>query len=155
MHGAFWVVVAGFLLLVIAAALRLPKRAAVALGFAAVVGLLSTTIRLRHDVGALEDPLNGGRYYVIPLGMVAITIVVALGRALRDRVVTQPRSWAGAAIIVPGLAAGLLLQGTVLDARLPRRPDVQWDASVQCIESHHTCTIPLDPTGFSMTLPPI
>jgi hypothetical protein len=152
LNAVTWAVAAGFLFLAAMSLRWVPRRAAFVLVFAAVVALISMVVRLRHDVVVLGDPITGGRYYVGPIAVIAIGLVAAVSRVATVRTDDVMHRLAG---FLPILPAVLLLQGSVLDVRLPPRGDIHWDDSVRCIESHRQCTVQLEPAGWTATLPPL
>jgi len=146
---AIWLVSGGFLALVALCLERLPRAAVLTLAMVAAAG--SATLRLRSDLVLLEQPGPGGRYYVLPLALIAIVTVAALARALRHASMPQP----GVRVLLAAMPATLLMQGTLLNAKLPARADIDWSRTSRCVQQHRTCEVRLDPDGWTTTLPPL
>lgn len=151
LSGAIWALACGYLALSVLSLIRLPRTAAVTLATALVAAVASATLRLRSDLRGLEGPGAGGRYFVIPLGILAIILVAALAREAGRRT----RASGGRRLLLAALPASLMLQGCLLNVRLPPRPDIGWAQTTRCVESHRTCIVRLDPDGWSMSLPPL
>ncbi len=149
--GAFWLASCGFLALAATCLVRLPRTAALTVLVAMAAAVASTTLRLRSDLVGLENPADGGRYYVIPMGLLAITLVAALSPPLLRRVTERTR----ASLLLGVIPCALFLQAMVFDARLPARADIHWADTVKCVQQHRSCVVRLDPSGWTTQLPPL
>jgi hypothetical protein len=140
---------AGIAILVCVACCWLTMQLAARLAFISVfaVSLVLVTV---HFGGDLTDAAQGtvhGRYMVIPVATLLVLLVAGAPRLLRR---THP-----AAVLVGVASLTLPLVALSGDWMIPSHPTIGWSTSARCIARHLNCTVPLNPPGWSATLPPL
>lgn len=126
---------------------RLPRLVIATLLGALAVDVGAVAWKFRLDLVAFADPGNGARYFTVPMAVMVIAVVTVAAR---------PGSWRGPVLAVltaaPLVAIGV---ATWSDAELSPLPTTNWPASAECIASHRACSVPINPPGWKVDLPPL
>ena len=144
-----WVLVlcAAGIALTVAALMALPW--IVRLHVAAIFGIsvAATAWAYNFNVKGLSEGPGGGRYFLIPVVLVLLTVFAAASTPAWRRAVLRY------GVLAP--AAGFLLFAIWVDLGLPALPKTHWARTAACIERHQPCEVVVNPKGWNFELPPV
>ncbi|MEY2417598.1 MAG: hypothetical protein QOG90_278 [Actinomycetota bacterium] len=111
------------------------------------LSLAATAWAYNFNMKGMAESNAHGRYFLIPTTLVVITVFAAASTAKwRRRTIRL-------AVLAP--VAALFGFAVFVDLGLPALPQTYWAATAKCIDHHQSCTVVVNPRGFSFELPPI
>lgn len=146
--GGRVILAAGVVMLACTVCCLLALQMAGRLAFLSVLAVSVVLVTVNFG-GDLTEAAHGahGRYLVIPVATLWVLLIAGAPRLLRRRHL--------AAVLVGVASATLPLIAVSDDGRIDPHPTIEWSTSARCIARHLHCTVPLNPPGWSATLPPL
>jgi hypothetical protein len=133
--------------LTIAAVLALPWVARLQIAGVFAMSVAATAWAFDFNMRGAAESSAHGRYFLIPAVLVLVAVFAAANTAAwRKRVVRL-------GVIAPALL--LFSFAVTQDLGLPAMQQTYWATTAKCIDHHMSCTVVMDPRGFTFELPPI